>query len=705
MFSTTGQGRLPTLLLLFFFAGVASPAFAVNFNANWDYLLAGGEGRETQEQFQERYSLGAGTALGLQPTHAIAATGTVSYTRSQGRGPGGTTGADRLIPSAGLSLMNDIFQAQLSGSSNLSRPDEGVGSSNTSWDASLGSSWDIPLWPRLRFNYGEQFQFSDRLAIAGEPDQKVKDRSASVDWDLLLARLFYRYSNSQTEDLLDGSVVVNDSHFARLETGGNFWGDRLGFNLAQQFQVDTQEIRLGGPAGGVLDLPLEGQTSATVTDPATLPDPLPGEILIVEPAPAPALRDGIFDVPALAVEPGQRVHLAILFDFEQQISRLRLTLEPLTDDQSAEALQWSLFLRDLSGTGWELAAANIPTSYDSVTNRIEIPIDRLEREVMVVAVNQAAVSLQFTELEAFALLTGDAGSRSTASLTSIGMSYRISKSLAASANLTLDRLEAESGESVRESDRWSVSSNLRWNPSAYVKPSLGFSQTRLEQTGEPEATSRSYSLTVPTYPLPGVNVTFGVTRSESFTGERKTTVNDRYSLVSRAPIYPDLTAVWALSYAENENFAIDGPASASTTLSSRLDLNARLLRNLTGDLTTSWRRTETDADSTQSADATLGLRFRPSDYLALRGSYATTLIGGDQIADRLSLGLDLRLLVTHKTRLTFTATHTQAEQTSDSFGLIGNWDISRSLALVSRATYTLAESYAYSFQAGLTLRL
>jgi hypothetical protein len=234
---------------------------------------------------------------------------------------------------------------------------------------------------------------------------------------------------------------------------------------------------------------------------------------------------------------------------------------------------------------------------------------------------------------------------------------------------------------------------------------VSYSQSRQEETGQPDVVSRTYSLIVPTYPLPALSVTFGATRSDNFTGGRKTRTTDRYSLVSRGRIYPDLTAVWSLSLTENETFDSGDSVGDSTTLSNRLNLNARLYRNLTSDLVISWRQIETEGDSSQTADANLSLRYRPSDFLGLRGTYTTTFISDTPRPDRFSLGLDLQLVNTQKTRLTLNATHTQADQTSDNFALFGSWEISRNLSLLTRGSYTMAVRNAYSFQASLSLRL
>jgi hypothetical protein len=689
MFLSIGRGRLPIPLLLLLFAGFASPAFAVNFNATWDYRQTGGDEMETRSQLQQRYSLAAGKtlALDLQPTHAISASASVSYTRTQRGDDQSTAGTDRLIPSAGLILRNDIFMLQLSGSTNMSNPDWGAASSDSSWDASLLSAWDIPLWPKLRFGYGEQSVFTDRFTISGDADQKVKSGSMSMDWDLILARLAYRYSNSQTEDLIGGGVSESDSHFARFETGRTFW-KRLNLSVSQQFQKNNQEVHSGAFREDVV-----GEPSVKIDD-----DDPTDDLNYIDPSDV--------DPHSLPKPVGinETIHLqfATSSRFPERIDTLRLSLDDFAP--VASGLQWEVFYRERSPQEGEIVSwiplTDFQVDQTSIDNTFDIqfdnPIDAAE--VLLVTTN-SVTPLTFTKLEAFVLLAPEFSSSSTSYLSNLSMSYRILRSLTASGSLTLDHYENESnGAFVGERDSTTVSGGLQWSPSRFVKPSLSFSENRQEQTGQPDLMSRTYSVSVPTYPLPAVRVSLGATRSETFLAERKTAVIDRYSLLARAPIYPDLTAAWMVSYSEVENFLADGSVSAGNSLSSRLDLNAQLYRSLTADLTTSWRRSETS----QSSDAKVGMRYRPSDFLSMRGEYST-VFGEDK--DQLSLGLDVRALATQKTRVIFGATRIQGDQTSNQFNVLGSWNISRNLEMLSRANYSLAERDVYSFQLRLTLRL
>lgn len=692
MFAIIFRKLLPFSSLLLLVAGFGSPVFALNLSANWDYRQSGGEGMETQDQFQQSYRLGAGSTLSARPTHALTVFGALSYTRSQGGDERRTSGTDRLTPSGGLSLLNDIFMAQLSGNTDINSPDNGSDSSNTSWDASLASTWDIPLWPRLRFNYSEQSQ-AQSASFFSDADQKMEYASMAVDWDLLLGELAYRYSTSESEDTSSGSVVETDAHFVRFETRGNALNNRLGFNLAQQFQASTTEIKAGSFEDG------------------GFPEPLPGEARVkVELGPDPT--DPFYSDPEgllpQSVDINERVHIRFDKSLPERIAILRFTLDDFLDVPQALGLQWSLYSR--SGfEDWQPVSA--PVSFEqsdfednAIDVRIGTPLDA--EEVLLVATNSSGVPLTFTGLEAFFLITEetDTSRDSTSYLTNLSLRYRISRSLSASGNLILDQFH---GEGDADDIKRTLSGNLRWAPIPTVTPSLGFSEQRREQNGEPDLVNRTYSLTVATLPLPALNVVFGATLGERYIDEEKIDTSRRYSLVFRAPIYPDLTANWTLSYVEREGMEA-GSVGDATSYSSRLDLVARLRRSLVADLITNYYDSEsstaTGTQSTQGGDAKVGLRYRPSQYLSLRTSF-TKYFGDTDRTDTFDAGVSLMLVSTQKTRLTLNATHIQADESSQNLSLFGNWNISRHLSLWARANYDIAERNAYRFQVNLAMNL
>ncbi len=717
MLSQLGRrGLLLLLLILLIVDGSASPVFAINFNAYWRYRQRGGTDTETQSEFEQRYLFGVGPAVTYQPTHAISGSANVGYTHTQADrgGERGTVGVDRLTPTAQLNLLNDIFLTQLSANSTTIKSDSGRERSDTTWDTTLASRWDIPLFPKLNLNYGERTENDDTARLFGFAGRRIKNTTMSVSWDLILADLDYQYTILNTEDPESRSQVDIDSHFVRIETGGNFWENRFRFNLAQQFRYVTQDISVEGES---TNFALNGQISSAVTDPddPDLQDPSP-----VNPwtdqklglAINSQLGDGELEATALVVPSDQRVHLVVNFDTRQQIDIIRLTLEPLSTLTEAQAslFQWSLFLRDPSGTGWESMpeVADILFTYDATQKRFELTIDRIEEEFMLVAINPTTVSLEFTELEAFTVLTEDQMDSHTTSsgyLTNLSTGYKITRTLLASANLVLEHNKNDLADSSIERDKRGINATLRWIPVSYVVPSLSYSEFRDEETGDPTDLSRTYSLTVPTQVLPTMNITPAVTINERFSDDQKTSLVKRYSLTTRAQIYPDLNGSWSLSYTDSERLVDEGLYTTSTSFASRLDLKAQLNRKLFADLLTNYRRGKNQTASTQNSDVTLSLLYRASDLLALRGDY-TTYFGDRASVDKMNLGLFLVLLRTNKTRLELNVTHSQADEKSEFIGLDGSWAINKNFSLQTRCNYRITEeTNIYDFFVYLTMRL
>ncbi|KPK25464.1 MAG: hypothetical protein AMJ61_11885, partial [Desulfobacterales bacterium SG8_35_2] len=683
------------LLLLFFLTGISSPAFAINFNAYWSYKQSGAEDRETLTEFQQRYSLGLGQAIRFRPSHAISASAAVGYTRSEsdfGRDQGFVT-TDSLNPSAQVSLVNDIFSAQVSGRTDI-RSSEGGDSSQSAWEASLVSMWSIPLWPRLRFSYSEFSEPVEGISLFPTSGEKEINTGASLGWDLILAQFSYQYNNNKREDPVGNSLSESDSHFARLDTEGVFWNNRLRFNLAQQFGYSTQNVSIGDE-GGFFDLPLLGETFAKITIPGSPNDLKPDE--------------DDYEVPnqplPQAVEVDERVHLYFDAGTDEQIDIVRLVLVDSFSVQLALELTWELYTRNDTFDDWELALDNLEgTATADEDDSIDIAIGLATTEIILVAKNVPSGPLTFSALQAFTQITESISSTNTNYLTNLGMGYQISRSLRASANLTLEENELDTGDDTIDSNRRTISGNLRWTPLPFVSPALSFSEYLSDSDAGPENISRNYALTVFTIPLDTVTVTLGAVRNERYSDQQLNFISDRYYIATRALIYPDLTATWNLNYTDSETLQLDDFVKRITSITNSLRFNAQLYRYLAADLLTSYSHSKTDTDTGQTGDAILNLRYRPSEILSLRGGYATYFLDNDK-SDRLDLNLTLQLINNQKTRLSLFASHIQSDSTTDNIGLTGTWEISRNLSLTSQANYRFAERHIYNFRLNLSLWL
>lgn len=714
-----GRGLLLALLLP---AAGAAPLFAadlgssVGFNANWQHQASGGDDIDTRQSLQQRYNLGTGAGIGLnvQPTHAISAGGNLSYTRSDletRRAQSGelTTSDTATItheewsPSAFFGLNNDIFRVNLTGTATEGRSSVssefsdsfGAGRSSSlqaetsshTWNSTLASTWEEPWWPNLQLTYGQGRQAD--TAATGELSSDSQDSryGLGLDWDLKLAQLFYDFNHTRQEDLVDSSQSSNESHFLRLETGGRFWSNRASFNLSQQFQQTASEFSARLEEGDLFDWNLEGQPLSAVINLPTFDE----------------IRDielGAF-MP-LEVASNQRIHLGLRLDFSQQVDLLYLKLDP--NAGAPPTLQWDLYLRDPVDDTWALAQANIEVSYNEPEQRLELVINRLVREFMVVADNSSGFPLELSALEALSLLGDNFSSRRQTHLTNAGLRLRLSNTLTASSNLTLEESESESGETMTDSMRLAYSGSLRWAPVSRMSAALGYSETFQEESFTSTAINRTYSLTTTTLPLPALNITLGAARTDRYTGTRKIATTDSYSLTSTARLYPDLTAGLYSNYTIGSRQPVEGGDVASSSFSNRVTLNARLRPSLTADLTVNHRQSRTETTNSSASGVAVGLAYRPSDLISMRFG-STHRLSGPESQDTMVYSLNLSLLRTEKTRLTFRYNRSQGEQTSDALGLDGSWDINQSLALQTRANYRLGETDVWNVMTTLALKL
>ena len=686
MLSSIGHKRLFPFLLLFLLMVPISRAYALSFNAKWDYQQIGGQGIDTRDQFQERYNLGVGPSFAYKPSRAITASATVGYSRStQDRGRGMTT-SEALSPTARVGLHNDIFLAQLSGSTTTHSRSSGSGSSDQSWDSTLASTWDIPFMPDLKFNHSER---TDTTSAEGN---RTKNNGVAVRWDLVAAQLYYQYRNSQSEEPRSGSVTENDSHFVRLESNGRFWDNRVNISFAQQAQFTSQNITVGGQSTFILG----GQALFKVDDPNT--DPAPTDFQYEDPSNTAA---------TVVVNNDQRFNGRFVTGsgFPEQIDGLLLTLDdPFVDLQAAATLRWDLYNRRTTSDPWVLVETGLAGVLDEEDRiSITLPNGMEASEVLVVATNNSGQTVTFAGLEAFRLLTQNSSSSTTSYLTNAGISTRLTRTVNTSANLTQEHFGNESGDINSSSDRRTVSANLRWTPFSFVSESASVSENRQMQSGEEDLISRSYSFSVSTIPLKTMRVSLGATHRENYIGDQITQFGNSYSLTTRARLYPDLNGVLSFFYGKSQQLDNNsGFFVGRKSFSSRLDLVAQLTHSLTSELVTRYNRTDNERAINEAGDAELSMTYRPSDLLALNGRYSRDLLG-EELKDSLNLGVNLAVLRTQKVRQDLVASYSQAETSGESFNLQGSWLISPNLTFKDDAILTVGTTTIYSFHVSLAL--
>jgi len=700
-------------LLLLLLNVLATPVFALDLMANWSYRQTGGDSQETLSTFQQRYQLGVGPAVTLQPTSAITASGGVGYRQTQrDNGNDGMQTTEQVSPFGQISLLNDIFLARLS--ANTFTTMAGSDNSSAFWGATVDSAWYSPLWPNLRFSYSEDFAGVNTASFFDDSNGKSTNTLVSVDWDLLLASLYYEYS---VNELISGdgeSQSENTTHYVRFNTDGQFWNSRFGYNLSQQYREVTTDSNVSDAEGvsedSFFNTSVGGQTLSLGSN-----DPAPANDDEADPDNNIQLSNGVFDDSAEVVDPNDKGYFAFETGSSEQIDALYLSLDssspPLSSAQAA-TLQWRLFVKRPVPIGlslWELSGG-IPVVFNFDEQRFELAVNIEDPEIMVVVTNQAGVQLFFSELEAFRVIAESGQSKTTSYKTTAGVRFSITPKLNTSFSFDYDHSDdTNNNVTVREYDKINWSGRLSWSPVPYITPSLGYSEYREERTGAPDDLNQLYSVTVSTTPLPSLSFSMGYTHNDRYADEEQTYKSDTYSAFARFAIYPDLAASLNATYSISDTLT-DLPDEESVfvnakSLSIRSDLSARLYRNLSAFASVDYSQSETDiTDKTNNLSTSVTLSYRPSDIMNMSTTYRAYFLDNDRTND-LSASMELYLLRTYKSRLSLFVSHVQAETTLDNFRVIGSWDISDYFTFTGSGNYSMGDRDVYSFNVNLAMRL
>ena len=219
--------------------------------------------------------------------------------------------------------------------------------------------------------FGDVFSVSDRTLTSS---------TVNVDWDLLLARLTYRYGEAVDEDFETGDREDNVNHFARVETNGALFADRISYNLSQQYQYNRQNGETFG------ELRLFGSTLAKVDDRTPANDPF--------------YEDPDQALPLVA-RPLERIQ--VFFSqgtgLPERIDLVRLAFGDLSAPQAP--LDYELYQRSSDFDDWQLVGP-VTGIFDPDGDFVEIAVNLPAREILLIAgPNQAGADLILLQFGAF----------------------------------------------------------------------------------------------------------------------------------------------------------------------------------------------------------------------------------------------------------------------------------------------------------------
>lgn len=681
------------LLSIFLLKDKACFAAPIGLNANWSYQQMGGD--MTSKSFLQNYNVDFSNEI----TNAIYMSGAMRYSRSWIEGVNTTT---LLNPNLSMGINNDLFRFDLSWVGSERTNSNSSDFSDRSWEASWSSNWQKKWWPRLRFMYGQSYSGDNQSPSLVDSD--ASHVGANIDWDLSVAQLSYSYFGQKNSDNVTHTENKSDTHSARLQTGGSFWNDRLTLGFSQQCTLSTNNTTALAGAGGevVLKDDLISVTSGVNRT------PIYGVL-----SENSALHDSNFNAEALQI-PQLTNFDYINIGIIARPQTVDLVYLYTTADISFIAKQFAfdLYVSD-DGVNWTKKATGTVYNYNPTFKRFEVSIPRVENKYLKLVVTQTPLSaVSLTEVEAYRreVVTGGFLERFQYITynTDFNLGFRFTNDLNLAYNLSMqDDIQHPTGNNDR---RYTRAGSLRWTPTKYFSPTLSASETKqvYDLTTSPDTLNRSYALRIASAPLPTLDISTGLTKSEDYQNNKKTSNSYNYNLYAAATLFPDLNASLDMlynsidTYGEGQKLTTvyvlgstpltqsvnEAWANATRTFGSRLTLTARLTPSVTADFTGDYNKSF-DALGLTSKSATTTVSWRASDLLSLRGSLGHTW--EDQATDSTFLNMMLSIAPTYKTQASVSYSYAQSTSSAQSYGLFWSWNISRFISFNLNGTYQVTD--------------
>ncbi len=356
-----------------------------------------------------------------------------------------------------------------------------------------------------------------------------------------------------------------------------------------------------------------------------------------------------------------------------------------TTDVSAIAagFTFALYTSD-NGTNWQLNTLVQPKSYNSLEKRFEFPMASLNNLWLKLVVTSSPLStVDFTEIEAYRLVTGtdevELTSTSSSMITDLNLGARLTESLSLAYSLSYE--DGEYGSGV-DYERQNQSGHLKWQALPILTTTLGMNEATSQNGDADESGSRSYTLNFDAIPLETVDVNMGLTRSEEYQGSERQSVNHSVGLYTTAALYPDLDSSLDINYRRLKR---DDTGLQTKKYQGSLTLTARLVPRLTADLTTDYQHDLGDAGSERTG-ADLSLNWRASDMLSLHASGNKEWLGSDSQSEGATLALSLA--PTDTTQFSLNYIYAKSEERINKYSLFGSWSLGPHFTLQGNGSYS-----------------
>lgn len=662
---------LPVLLLLQFIVSHVAAA-PLTFNGTVSYK------HDEEDENTTRVAQSTNLSFDHELNPAMRLDETIRYTTSWEEGEE----TESIAPTLDYEILNDIFQLELSGTANKQRNSDQNNRSSRSWESRWRSTWEKELWPVVQLNYGQNFSEDDQ-----DPrgiDIKSTISGFDIDWDLLLANVYYSIDQTDSDDYVADSNNLSTNEIARFSTEKGFWDDRFRITFLEQYTKTSQEFTSKVGTTGFALVPviiseIRGKNDYDQDEPD---EPEWDELTSGLPT---AIHD-------------QKYNLALRVD-SQQVNEIYIyTAEDLTDD--ANLFQWDLYTSS-NGVDWMLQQTAVPLSYDLQSQRFELRINEVNSRYIMLVEEEIPTNDDFSinSVEAFSYLAGAVGEEVTTEtettnyLTDASVNWRLTTDL-----LLIYTFALEDGTTAvdEDIDRTSHTASFRWNPTDLFSSTVTASETQEQQGAEDETTTRSYAASMSSQILPTLDVNLGVTRNENYEAGEKSSTSHNYNLFSTATFFPDLSSSLDLVYTTTRDEETD---ELTQNFNSSLKLTARLNPKLTVDFSEIYTSASGD-ESTWSTISRVNVSWRPSDILSMNAAGSKEWESDD--SSPVLYNLNMALAPTKKTQTTLGYNHAE---TSDDYNMSWNWTINRIFSMRLTCNYQDSDDdNSFIYEGLLTVR-
>jgi len=672
------NGIIYALLLMFFLCDDVVLGKPLSFTGTGTYQHTEDEGSESQ--------VSQSTTLEFdQPlTPVMSIDETVRYTTTFDGGHETET----ITPSLDYQINNDVFYFDLSGSWNKQRNSERSDLTSSNWQGRWISNWQKELCPMVQLNYGTSSTKDDESPSRIDAENTFS--GFNIDWDLLLAKVYYNIDLNESDDFVANSNDKSTNQLARLTTEKAFWQDRLNVSFLGQYANNTQDFETKIDPGGSALVPIHslesrgGQASPDPDDDPEWND----------------LTSFPNTVPHLA--PHDRYNIAIFQLSPQSVNVFYIYTE--TDLGETEAgnlnlFQWTVYSSS-NGNDWTLQGPATSTIYDSTQQRFEVEIPQVTAKFIMLVEDHIPTDADFTisRVEAFTRVTGDPGQKITSNTTyysylgDTSLRFLITPGLNWTYNLVLEDGETAVGDDI---SRTYNSTSLIWSPTLSFSSTLSASESKDQVGDEDEEKTRYYSLSFSSLLLPTLDMNYGVTRSDTYEADVKTDTSYNYNMYLTALIFPDLTSNLDLAYITDRDEETD---ATSQDFNSNLKFTARLNPAMTVDLTERYNTSNAET-STWNAASLIGISWRPSDILSMQVG------AGQEWQSDESPGITNYLTVTvaptYKTQLNLSYNHSES---SDDYSATYNWTINRIFSMHAYCSYIDEDETEFAYGGQFVIR-